>query len=73
MENIIDKYLNEKKRTVDLVDWNLAGYDKKEVLKEIYICLDRISGNKKLPKPDKDSIEYILPHLRFNAPVGSIK
>jgi hypothetical protein len=64
LSKIYEDMLNEKSKS-QLVDWNIAGYDKKELIGYIMDGFDRLSDKRDLPPVDASSVNDILSKLRF--------
>jgi hypothetical protein len=64
LREIYENMLSEKSK-VQLVDWNIAGYDKKELIGYIMDGFDRLADKRNLPPIDSSSVNDILSKLRF--------
>ena len=71
--NEIYQEMLEAKRTIDLVDLDLAGYNDMEIFTTIREALNKLAKRKNLPEVDWESLKDILYTLRFKAPRGSVK
>jgi len=65
LNEIYEEMLNEKRSKAQLVDWNLAGYKKGDIINAVMNGINVTSRTKGLPEVTLDSVVSIINKLRF--------